>query len=187
VDAFSYLSVLLSIILGLGLTQVLTAAGGLIRHRERVRGDWLPLLWAALLLIIYVQVWWAMFGLRFQREWTFVGFLAVLALPSALYVMAAVVLPAEIPAEGVDMRAYYARHHRWLFGCLLAVLVISVVKDVVVSGQLPSAVNLSFHAALAASCIAALLLPRRRVQEAIGIVCVLVMATYIGLLFARLR
>lgn len=35
-DAFSYLSVLLSIILGLGLTQLLTAAGRLIRHRERL-------------------------------------------------------------------------------------------------------------------------------------------------------
>src|SRR2546430_11876759 len=51
-----YLSVLLSIILGLGLTQVLTAVGRLVRHRDRVRPDWLPLLWAAVLLVVYVQV-----------------------------------------------------------------------------------------------------------------------------------
>jgi hypothetical protein len=31
-DAFSYLSVLLSIVLGLGLTQIVTATGTLIRH-----------------------------------------------------------------------------------------------------------------------------------------------------------
>jgi hypothetical protein len=77
VDAFSYLSVLLSIILGLGLTQLLTAVGRLIRHRDRVRLDWLPLLWAAVLLVVYVQTWWAMFGLRNVREWTFVATLVV--------------------------------------------------------------------------------------------------------------
>jgi len=54
VAAFSYLSVLLSIILGLGLTQILTASGRPIRHRERVRADWLPLLWAAVPLVVYV-------------------------------------------------------------------------------------------------------------------------------------
>src|SRR5690349_21520109 len=59
VDAFSYLSVLLSIILGLGLTQVLTAVGRVIRHRDRVRVDWLPMLWAGVLLVVYVQVWWS--------------------------------------------------------------------------------------------------------------------------------
>ena len=63
-DAFSYLSVLLSIILGLGLTQLLTAVGRVIRHRDRVRVDWLPMLWAGVLLVVYVQVWWSMFGLR---------------------------------------------------------------------------------------------------------------------------
>ena len=113
-DAFSYLSVLLSIIIGLGLTQVLTAAGRLVRYRDRVRADWLPLLWAAVLLVVYVQVWWSMFGLRYRREWTFADFLMVLAQTGTLYVMAAVVLPEEIDEAGVDLRAYYERHHRWL-------------------------------------------------------------------------
>jgi hypothetical protein len=37
VDAFSYVSVLLSIIIGLGLTQILTAVGRIIRYRDHVR------------------------------------------------------------------------------------------------------------------------------------------------------
>lgn len=67
-DAFSYLAVLLSIVLGLGLTQLLTAIGRLIRHRDRVHVQWLPLLWAGILLLIYVQVWWSMYGLRLLVE-----------------------------------------------------------------------------------------------------------------------
>ena len=46
-DAFSYLAVLLSIVLGLGLTQLLTAAGRIIRQRESIKLHWLPLLWTA--------------------------------------------------------------------------------------------------------------------------------------------
>jgi hypothetical protein len=108
-DAFSYLSVLLSIIVGLGLTQLLTAAGRLIRHRDRVRVDWLPLLWAAVLLVVFVQVWWSMFGLRTYREWTFTGFLLILAQTCTLYMMAAVVLPEQVEGTTVDLAAHYER------------------------------------------------------------------------------
>ena len=43
-DAFSYLSVLLSIILGLGIQQVLQGYRALMLARGRVRFFWVPLL-----------------------------------------------------------------------------------------------------------------------------------------------
>src|SRR3954466_9687397 len=101
-DAFSYLSVLLSIILGLGLTQILTSLGRILRDRDRVRIDWLPISWGLLLVVVYVQVWWAMFGLRTQRDWAFFGFAVVLAQTATLYVMAAVALPDQVSERGVD-------------------------------------------------------------------------------------
>ena len=116
VDAFGYLSVLLSIIIGLGLTQILTAYGRLIRHRERVRVYWPPLLWAGLLILIYVQSWWSSFGLRSFENWTFFGFFVVLLQTVMLYMMAAVVLPEQIDEAVIDLRAYYERQSRWLFG-----------------------------------------------------------------------
>jgi len=186
-DAFSYLSVLLSIIIGLGLTQVLTATGRLIRHRDHVRADWLPLLWAAVLLVVYVQVWWSMFGLRTYQDWTFTAFLLVLAQTGTLYVMAAVVLPEDVGEAGVDLGAYYDRHHRWFFGFFLATLIISVAKDLVITGRLPGTTNLAFHIFFAAVCTSALLIRRRRYQEVVGAAGAVAMASYIGLLFARLR
>lgn len=188
-DEFSYLSVLLSIIIGLGLTQLLTALGRLIRHRDRVRADWLPLLWAAVLLVIYVQAWWAMFGLRHHRAWTFVEFLVVLAQTATLYVMAAVALPEQVDEyeSSVDLAAFYERQHRWFFGFFLATLVVSVVKDLVISGRWPDPVNLAFHALLAAASVVGIVVRRRRVQEAVGIAGAVVIAAYIGLLFTRLQ
>ena len=186
-DAFSYLSVLLAIIVGLGVTQVLTAAGRLVRHRDRVRMDWLPVLWAAVLLVVYVQVWWSMFGLRLHRDWTFMAFLTVIGQTGALYLMAAVVLPEHVEADGIDLRTYYERHHRWFFGFLFATLVMSVTKDVVLTGMLPAPANLAFHAFLAAMCLSAIVIRSRRYQEGVGVTCAVAMGAYIGLLFMRLR
>lgn len=186
-DAFGYLSVLLSIILGLGLTQLLTAIGRLIRHRDRVDVHWLPVLWACVLLLIYVQVWWSMYGLRTFVHWTFFAFIVVLAQTATLYIMAAVVLPEEIEGPITDLGAYFDRHHRWFFGFFLATLVVSVVKDVVLGGALPATENLAFHAALAAGCVFGISTSRRRLQEIIGVGFAILIVVYIALLFARLR
>jgi hypothetical protein len=187
VDAFSYLAVLLSIVLGLGFTQLLTAAGRLIRHRDRVQVQWVPLLWAAILLLIYVQVWWSMYGLRLRPDWTFLDFSVVLAQTAMLYLMAAVILPEQVEEGGIDLQAYFDRQHRWFFGFFLTTLVISVAKDIILGGHLPDRINLGFHAAFAIGCVAGLLARRQRQQEvlAIGFACAIV--AYIGVLFTRLR
>jgi hypothetical protein len=187
VDAFSYLSVLLSIIIGLGLTQVLTASGRLIRHRERVRAYWPSLVWAAVLLLIFVQAWWAMFGMRRHTDWTFFTFLMVLLQTVTLYMMAAVVLPEEVDEAGVDLRAYYERQRGWLFGFLLATLVVSVVKDVALTGALPGPANLGFHAFLAGAAVSAIVVRRARYHEVLAVVGAVAMGAYIALLFARLQ
>jgi hypothetical protein len=187
VDTFGYLSVLLSIIVGLGLTQMLTAGGRLIRHRNRVRADWLPLLWAAVLVVVYVQVWWSMFGLRLHASWSFAEFLIVLLQAAALYMMAAVALPEEAGETGVDLAVYYDEQHQWFFGFFLAALVTSVVKDVVIGGRLPSGVNLGFHLFFAVAALLGIVSRSRRVQEGVGLACAAAIAAYIALLFAQLR
>ena len=63
-DAFSYLSVLLSVILGLAIQQVLLGYRGLALSRERVRWYAPPLIWSGLVLLLVVQHWWSSFGLR---------------------------------------------------------------------------------------------------------------------------
>jgi uncharacterized membrane protein len=187
VDAFGYLSVLLSIIIGLGVTQLLTAIGRVIRHRDRVRVDWLPLLWAVVLLVIFVQVWWSMFGLRLQRDWTFGSFLFILAQTSALYLMAAVLLPEQIDTESIDLAAHYDRQRRWFFGFLVAALVISLAKDRVMNGRWPSSLNFGFHMLVLALALSAIFIRRRRYQEFAGIVGAGIFVTYIVVLFPRLQ
>jgi len=101
--------------------------------------------------------------------------------------MAAVTLPEEVDEGGVDLGLYFDRHHRWFFAFFLATLVVSVAKDLILGGRLPSQANLIFHAVLAAGCVAGLSVDRRRFQEVLGVGFALVIVAYIGALFSQLR
>lgn len=186
-DAFSYLSVLLSIILGLAVTQVLLGFRGLLQSRARVRLYWPALAWAGLLLVIYVQAWWAMFGLRTHQEWSFAAFALVLAQTILLYMLAALVFPDFPGDQPVDLREHYFAHHDWFFGLAALGGIVSIAKDLVLDGRWPEPLNLAFHAVfIVTAAIAALV--RNELYHKAGVAGAAVLITcYITLLFAQLR
>jgi hypothetical protein len=186
-DSFSYLSVLLSIIIGLGMTQVLTAMGRLVRHRAHVRFYWPSLLWALTVLAIYVQMWWSAFGLRGHQDWTFASFSLVLLEPMCFYLLAAVVLPEEIEAGGVDLRAHYYEQHQWLFGFLLATVIVSVLKEEALEHRLPQGANFGFHIYLIALSVTGIVVRRPRYHEILAVLAAISVAAYIAILFATLQ
>ena len=62
---------LVSIVVGLGLTELLLTFYQLFRARRRVEWDALPLAWAALLLIVVVNYWWGIRAIMAQASgWT---------------------------------------------------------------------------------------------------------------------
>jgi hypothetical protein len=115
VTPFEHLAVLISIVLGLGLTQLLAAAHRLVQARDRVRPYWLPLLWAVLIFVTQIEWWWASFALRRETVWNFFYFLFVLLSPVSLYLASASALPEVEPDREYDLRAYYYDNRRWFF------------------------------------------------------------------------
>lgn len=186
-DAFSYLSVLLSIILGLAITQVLQGARGLLLSRRHVTAYWPTILWSGLILVMATQMWWASFGLAGHAEWTFAAFGIVLIQVTLLYMLAALVLPDFAVGEPHDLRAHYYREAKPFFGILLAMLVSSVLKDVLIDGHLPTAVNLAFHLVLGAMAVGGMVSRRPLLHEIQVLVVSVLTAAYITLLFARLH
>jgi hypothetical protein len=91
--SFNYLSVLLSIVLGLAITQVLQGLRGLILTRAKVKLYLPSLIWVGLVLLIAIQGWWASFGMRTQANWTFVALLVIILQAISVYMAAALVLP----------------------------------------------------------------------------------------------
>jgi hypothetical protein len=185
-DAFSYLSVLLSIVLGLAVTQLLSGFAALVHARQRIAMYWpVPVQMAATLLIT-VQVWWAMFGLRDARHWTFAGFLVVLAQSIAVYLMAAFITPELGEDSRIDMRDIYFRESRWFFGSILAALAISLAKNLLFTGHLQTGFDLAGHIVFAAVALTGLISRKDRVHRIIAPLSLLAYSLYIALLFVTL-
>ena len=185
-DPFSYLAVLISIILGFGITQLLSAVGRLLQHRKRVLIYWPSIEWAGLLLVLHVQTWWAMFGLRTYQHWSFVAFLLVLLQPIILYLLAALVLPDVSLADAGDLRTNYYDHSRWFFGLSVALLVASLTRDRVLAGHLPGTLNLAAHIVLLVGWGIGALTQREWYHRLLAPCTALLMVAYIAVLFGTL-
>jgi hypothetical protein len=103
VEAFEYLAVLLSIVLGLGITQLLAGFGRWLEQRRIFRPYWPSIAWGAFLLIVHVQTWWSMFGLRHWGSWSFLQFSVVLLQPAILFLLTILVFPSANASE-LDLR-----------------------------------------------------------------------------------
>ena len=144
-DTFSYLSVLISIVLGLGITNLLGGMATLLSRRADVRMYWPLPIWLVTLFLIHVQTWWTMFGLRRVGHWSFAEFLIVLMQPVLLYLMTALIQPRRDETGALDLKAAFLRESRPFFICLFLVLCVSLAKDLTLSGPLPAMPNFAAH------------------------------------------
>lgn len=183
--AFDYLSVLLSIVLGLGMTQLLSAVARWLELRHETKTYLPAAIWAAMLMIVLVQTWWTMFGLRNMTEWNFLQFCVVLVQPVMLYLLTALVLPGA-QSKQQDQEAFFLEHRTWFYGLLMALLAASITKDVVLRGSLPGAPNLIFHAVFFAGSLFGLSSRKRGVQLASAVAGLVLMLVYVTALFAEL-
>jgi hypothetical protein len=120
VTPFEHLTVLISIVIGMGIAHLLTTLHELVQVRSRIKLYWLPLLWCVLIFISLVEWWWGIFALRTTIKWNFFYFLFILMSPVSMYLAMAFVLPddSERSNEVIDLRRYYYDNSGWLFGTL---------------------------------------------------------------------
>jgi hypothetical protein len=185
-DAFNYLTVLLSIILGLAITQLLKGLRALILYRPSTTLYWPSLWWAAFVLLVCVQGWWAMFGMREVRVWTFGAFGVVLLQTVLTYLVAALVFP-DFGPHRVDLREHFLRHAGAFFGLLAAAVLASAAKEWVLSGHWPQGMNLAFHGAFFVMSVLGASLRRPALHAVLPLVALALMGAYVAFLFATLR
>lgn len=130
---FEYVTVLMSIVLALAISEVLSGWGRLIRERHRVRPDLLHLVWSVLVLLMLLQLWW---GTWQYRHLTFERFGALLLLvaPSLAMVLATFVLMPH-GERALDLRRHYLESRRWFFGIAAVSIVLLILVDAFVGHQ----------------------------------------------------
>lgn len=113
-NAFRWIWVAPSIILGLGIARLLSQAVTVFKSRSRTVIDWVPLAWAACIFIWQVQYLWAVIELpSLAGTWRLADFLLLIGLSLLLFIAAALVLPdSELRADDTLANAFQ-RDGRW--------------------------------------------------------------------------
>jgi hypothetical protein len=186
-DSFAYLSVLISIILGLGVANLLTGLARIVQLRARVRFYWPTIAWALTLLVIHVQTWWTMFGLRQVRHWDFVSFSVTLMQPILLFFLSALILGDFDRDDALDLKRNYYTHARWFFAIFIALLFASIARTTLLAHQLPGIVDLAFHGLFLALAACAAIVSNERYHKLAALLAAAIMGVYIALLFMELR
>lgn len=187
VNPFEYLSVLVSIIIGLALSHLLASTARLIQLRHRVRFYVPTLLWMVLLFLVQVQIWWAAFDNRTEVDWNFFDFLSFLLIPTLAYLLTYLLVPdLETEAE-IDLRASYHRNRAWFFGFFSLALLVSLGRDLLNDGRAALDLDTLFRVAFLALAVASGFV-RSETWHVIGAVVALVgFCGYISALFLRLQ
>lgn len=185
-DAFSYLSVLISIVLGLALASILSGFAAMVRARARLAIYWPLAAQMALLFLVQVQMWWACFALREVRAWSFPEFLVVLMQAVLVYLATAILVPDMRNGGHIDLKECYYREARWYFAALLLALLDSLAKNILFTGRFQNGVDLAGHVAFISLCIAGIATRRELAHKTIAVAALLLFAAYIVLLFLPL-
>ena len=126
-DPFSYLVVLTSIILGLGVTRLVGGLGHLMQRRRRKPPYWVHTLWMLNLLMAMAIVWWMSYRWRWNEHWTFLLFMWLLLLPTILYLISSLVFPDQDDEPISNWETYFYENHRDIFLLYALIFPIDIV------------------------------------------------------------
>ena len=126
---FEYVVVLTSIILGMGITQLITGFAGIVLRWSDVKLYWPHLVLIVLIFIIHIQDWWATYALRNNTSWNLPMFLFIVLYPVNLYILARILFPIRWSPVPVDLRAFFFDNFRKIYLFMLFLPVHSVIEN----------------------------------------------------------
>jgi len=130
---FEFLMVLISVVIGLGLTEILTGAANLLRARDAVRFHWIHVLFQVGVFFALLQQWWESWDLNFVGEISFFRVLVLLSSPVFLFLITNLLYPKD--ADGSDLQEYYYRQAPLLWGLVVVSTVIGTFLRPLVEGD----------------------------------------------------
>jgi hypothetical protein len=132
---FEYVIVLISIILGLGITTILTGIAELMKHTRPVTLFTPYIIWILLIFVLHVQEWWLSYQLISVKVWSLQFFLMIVLYPINLYILAHLLFPAGLSQE-FSSRAFFLEHFPRLFIGSITLVILSVIQNLTLHDEL---------------------------------------------------
>ena len=131
--AFEYITVLISIILGMGITQIVTGIAEMVAQWNRIKLYWPHILWIAFVFFLHIQDWWETFSLQQFTLWKLSTFMFLILYPINLFILARLLFPFG-QTESVDFKDYYYSNYRKFFLWMIILSVLTIIYNIAING-----------------------------------------------------
>ncbi len=116
---YEYLTVFVSVVVGLAIVHLLSGVALILDTRVKERVDWIHAVWTGNIFVTTLLVWWFNFGLASVEVWTLPHFLTLVAYAVVLYLLAGLLYPVR-GSEIVDFREHFEANRPRFFGLAIA-------------------------------------------------------------------
>lgn len=115
-NILEYQIAFMTIIIGLGVTDLFNSLVKLLKSGNKVKWHWLPILWVLIALMGLIIAWFAYYSI-YQHSFTKSGpgFLLSILPAISIFAFTVSILPHQLPQGGVELKTYYFQHNRLIF------------------------------------------------------------------------
>ena len=132
-DMYLHVRVLFSMILGLGVSRMLTGVARIVQHPKEYKVYWVHLMWALFLFLYLIHFWWWEYRLQDIRQWTFPLYFFIAIYAVLLFLLCVLLFPEEM-ADYDGFKAYFYSRRQWIFS-LMTVLFLADLADTLIKGS----------------------------------------------------
>lgn len=177
---------LFTIMYGLMLTELFLSVHKLIRARKIVKWHWLPLLAAWYLFLTILSNWWDLAAFQGKTDWMNIYFfIAHGHLLFLFFLLVSTALPDVVDKKGCDLKSYYFENHRYFWGLMTSVVVLSLAINFFKVARPLAALDIL--PILAASIFFIILLLVLAISKKYWVHSILLILLVIGILFEIMR
>ena len=128
-QAFEYLGVLVSVVIGLAMTHLVLGIIRVIHSRKSTVVYWVHLLWVFNVLYLLLGFWWFFFAWQDLPEWSRAAFYLFIAYALSLTIAAGLLFP--LTGSVSNFKKFFFEHSRWFFGSMILANLLDVIEVVV--------------------------------------------------------
>jgi hypothetical protein len=132
-DMYQHVRVLFSIILGLGVSRLLSGVARIVQHPKQYKVYWVHLLWALFVFLYLINFWWWEYRLHGIQQWTFPLYFFIAMYAVLLFLLCVLLFPEQM-SDYDGFKAYFYSRRQWIFS-LMTILFVADIADTLIKGS----------------------------------------------------
>ena len=126
-SSFEFISILMSIVIGLGVTNLLAGLGRAFYRRRETPMDEVHIVMTAGTLLLLILQWWVTFKWNTETHWTFDHYLALIIWAVSMYLLTVFLYPPDL-SEAEEHQARFERNRSGFYSSFIVMCLLDIVQ-----------------------------------------------------------